>query len=302
MPNTRIIRINSIDEIDLAKVSVYDLNNRYVDLQGNMYGLRYNRSDKKIEVIKIIRTPAKSAGFFKKKIFDRKRDLAKSADGEAPAEGEEQAAEGAQGEPAAGGEPAADAAPAAEEPAFDADAFINSTLELVKNHRDRLAGIMMNIKNSNLIKETNREEFSYLNDMFRNLDIDGVQRMEKVMNDHKELQSYPRSLIYYISKLDTRSKNIVDTLGGDSAKMRFVYLTEMFFSIRNLYRTLQKVLKEFYDFLRNKNPEESRYVTHNELKSFEDGKISVANTLTETNEILAGCAKLENHIYRQKGL
>ena len=84
--------------------------------------------------------------------------------------------------------------------------------------------------------------------------------------------------------------------------MRFVYLAEMFFSIRNLYRTLQKVMKEFHDFLKNKNLEDIRSITHNEVKSFEDGKISVANTLAEAGEILSGCAKLENHIYRQKGL
>ena len=54
MPSSRIIRVASVEDIDLTKVSVYDLNNRYVDSQGNMYGLKYNRSDKKIEVIKML--------------------------------------------------------------------------------------------------------------------------------------------------------------------------------------------------------------------------------------------------------
>lgn len=314
MPKTRIIRVNSADDIDLSKVSVYDLNNRYVDSTGNMFGLRYNRVEKKIEVIKIIRTPAKSAGFFSKKVFDFKRGRAREAgaeEGEAAAAGEVQSEAGQGVPPEEGQEPAAgtpgteapaEAAPGGEEIPFDPDSFITSTLELMKSHRDRLAGIMMNIKNSNIVKETNREESSYLNDIYRNLDIDGIQRIDKVINDHKELQSYPRSLIYYISKLDTRSKNIVDALGGDSAKMRFIFLTEMFFSVRNLYRTLQKVLKEFNDFLRNKNIEEMRNVAHNEAKSFEDGKTSVANTLVEANEILTNCARLESYIYKQKGL
>jgi hypothetical protein len=312
MPKTRIIRVNSAEDIDLSKVSVYDLNNRYVDSIGNMFGLRYNRAEKKIEVIKIIRTPAKSAGFFSKKVFDFKRGRAKEAEEEVQAEAGEPRGEEGQGAAPGGGQEAgaaepggevpAEGAPGGEEVPFDPDAFITATLEKMKSHRDRLTGIMMNIKNSNVVKETNREESSYLNDIFRNLDIDGVQRIDKVVNDHKELSSYPRSLIYYISKLDTRSKNIVDALGGDSAKMRFIFLAEMFFSVRTLYRTLQKVLKEFNDFLRNKNLEEMRNITHNESKSFEDGRISVANTLSEANEILAGCAFLENYIYRQKGL
>ena len=39
-----IIRINDISDIDTSKISVYDLNNRYVDTHGTMYGLRYNKA------------------------------------------------------------------------------------------------------------------------------------------------------------------------------------------------------------------------------------------------------------------
>jgi hypothetical protein len=39
----KIIRINDISEIDTSKISVYDLNNRYVDPKGNLFGLKYDR-------------------------------------------------------------------------------------------------------------------------------------------------------------------------------------------------------------------------------------------------------------------
>jgi len=299
MPRTRIIRVQNMEDIDLSKVSVYDLNNRYVDAAGNMFGLRYDRAGKKIEVIKLIRTPAKSAGFFAKKVYEYKRGhLSSGDDGGIPEPtvegGEEEYREETGEGPGDGGNGI--------EPDFEPDTFINTTLERMKSHRDRLNGIMMNIKNSNVVKESNREESTYLIDIFRNLDIDGVQRIDKILNDHKELVSYPRSLVYYVAKLDTRSKNIVDSLGGDTAKMRFIFLTEMYFAIRNVYRTLQKVLREFSEFLQGKNLDEIRSLSHNETKSFEDGRISVENTLSEAEDILAGCARLEKHMFRDKKL
>ncbi len=295
MAKTRIIRVQRVEDIDLSKVSVYDLSNRYVDAGGNMYGLRYDRAGKKIEIIKLIRTPAKSAGFFAKKVFEYKRGQPPSGENGLPPEPspESMAEELAE---ASGGDPGESGI------GFDPDIFINGTLEQMKSHRDRLNGIMMNIKNSNVVKDGSREESTYLSDIFRSLDMDGIQRIDKILNDHKEFSNYPRSLVYYTSKLDTRSKNIVDSLDGDSSKMRFIFLVEMYFSIRNFYRTLRKVLQEFGEFLQRKNLDEIRNLSHAETKSFEDGKISVENTLAESNDILAGCASLEKHMFKEKKL
>jgi len=51
----RIIKINDISEIDTSKISVYDLNNRYIDKNGSMFSLKYNRGERKVEIIKIVR-------------------------------------------------------------------------------------------------------------------------------------------------------------------------------------------------------------------------------------------------------
>ncbi len=306
MPRTRIIRVNSVSDIDLSRVSVYDMSNRYVDSSGKMYGLRYNRAEKTIEIIKIIRTPAKSAGYFGKKVQEFRKSRAAGNGEELPA-GEDHSLP--EGDNAVSGEEAGSvggiAAPGEDTEAslvFDPDAFLNATLEKMKSHRDRINGIMMNVKNSNVIKESDRGESAFLIDLFRNLDIDGVQRIDKLLSEHRELMSYPRSLVYYIAKLDTRSRNIVDSLTGDTVKMRFIFLVEMFFSIRNLYRTLQKILNELSEFLRSKTPDDTRGLSHNEVKVLEDGKISVENTLAETMEVLEGCSRLEHHIFREKKL
>ncbi len=307
MPKVRIIRVRSSEDIDISKISVYDLSNRYVDARGNMFGLKYNRKEKKIEIIKLIRTPARSAGYFNKKVLEYRRGQMK----EGPQNIEnESAGEASTSELQSENIENSEEDNPIEFPSdislkanlFDADAFIKRAVESMKNHRERLNGIMMNIKNSNVIRETDREASAYLIDVFRTLDIDGVQRIDKILAEHKELVSYPRSLVYYLSKLDTRSKNIVDALSGESTKMRFIFLVEMFFAIRNLYKNLHKVLQELADFLASKNLDEARGLSHGELKMFEDGQVSVKSTIAEAEEIIQGCMRLENHIFKEKKL
>jgi hypothetical protein len=94
----------------------------------------------------------------------------------------------------------------------------------------------------------------------------------------------------------------VDELSGETVKMRFIFLAEMFFSIRNLYKNLHKVMQELADFLVSKNVDEVKGLSHMELKMFEDARISVNNTIKEAEEILLGCMKLEKHIFKAKKL
>ncbi|MCX7679620.1 MAG: hypothetical protein N2316_10435 [Spirochaetes bacterium] len=307
MPKVRIIRITSVEDIDVSKVSVYDLNNRYIDARGNMYGLRYNQKDKKIEIIRIIRTPIKAAGYFDKKILERRRKMVQASVEENEGNQEilkeiEEANPLFADEPFENAEQTPQEKSQLQESSFNPDAFIKQTIETMQKHRERLHGIMMNIKNSNAIRESDREGNAYLINVFRTIDIDGIQRIDKVLAEHKEFVSYPRSLVYYLSKLDTRSKNIVDSLNGESEKMRFIFLAEMFFAIRNLYRNLHKILRELEDFLLSKSNSNVRGISHTELKMFEDAKISVHNTIAETEEILQGCMKLEHHIFKERKL
>ena len=107
----------------------------------------------------------------------------------------------------------------------------------------------MNIKNSRMISEKDRLDSTQLNDLFRNLEIDGIQRIEKALVSHKEIKHYPRSLTYYISKLDTNSRKIIDELDSDSRKMNYIYALEMYYTIKNLYRTLFKILNDLNYFI-----------------------------------------------------
>ncbi|OHD64465.1 MAG: hypothetical protein A2176_11290 [Spirochaetes bacterium RBG_13_51_14] len=274
-----IIRINDISDIDTTKISVYDLNNRYIDSHGNMYGLRYNKSLRKIEVIKIIRTHEKNAAGFQQKIIQKKR---------------------VHGEPSANNEETQSGAgePHEAESFFNAEAFIEKTMELSRTHRERLKGIIMNIRNSNIIPKDDKTESNQMEDMFRNIEIDGIQGIDSLNNYQKELVSYPRSLTYYQAKMDNRGREIIETLAGSNRKVvRFIYLVEMLDNIRSLYKSTDKVIRVLKTFLEEKNPEEAKWVTNYERQSFKDGLVSIHTTIQEIEKLEDDMDILEEYAY-----
>ena len=91
-------------------------------------------------------------------------------------------------------------------------------MELARTHRERIKGIIMNIRNSNIIPKDNKTESNQMEDMFRNLEIDGIQGIDNLLNYQKELVSYPRSLTYYQAKMDDRGREIIETLAAATAR------------------------------------------------------------------------------------
>lgn len=278
---TVFIKINNISEINPSKISVQDLNNRYIDKDGKMYGLKYNRKTRKVSIIRIIRTPVKSAEYFNQLLRSHKKDNIINYNPQTDIEKPEIPLP----------EPDKE-----DEFQFNIDIFINDTVELMQTHKQRIAGIMMNLKNSRVIPERDRAESTQLNDLFRNLEIDGILRIDKALSNYKEIKQYPRSITYYISKLDTKSRNIIDGLDTDARKMAFIYATEIYFTINTLYRTLQKILNDLYKFLDSTNAEEARDITGAERQYFNDAKISIENTITEIEDLLSKTKIMEDYI------
>jgi len=275
-----IIRINDISDIDTSRISVYDLNNRYIDSQGNMYGLKYNKVNRKIEIIKIIRAHDKTAAALQQRLVKKRYEAAEMNGGAVRALNEDTAQ--------------------ADEPQeeFNPDAFIERTIELLRTHKDRLKGIMMNIRNSNIIPKDNKTESNQMEDIFRNIDIDCIQGIDSLLSYQKELVEYPRSLAYYQSKMDDRARQITETLAVSNRKvLRFIYLAEILESLRHLCRMISNLLRNLNEFLADKNPDDAMWMSTHERQSFKDGMMSISNTLAETDRLMDDLAKLEEYTY-----
>ncbi len=282
---TSFIKINNISEINTSKITVQDLNNRYIDKDGKMYGLKYNRKNRKVSITRIIRTPAKSAEYFNQILKTQRREeiLNQRASQEKITSADNSSLDQNKENPE-------------NEMHFDFHMFINKTIELMQSHKDRISGIMMNIKNSRMISDRDKINATQLNDLFRNLEIDGIVRIDKALTNYKEIKNYPRSLNYYIAKLDSKNRRILDELDSDARKMSFVYAAEMYYSIKTLYRTLFKILNDLNYFLTRISSGGSKDVTNAERQYFTDAKISVDNTIDETSKILTNIQKVEEFL------
>ena len=283
---TKFIKIKDISEIDPSKATVYDLNNRYIDSQGKMYSLKYNRHKRKIEIIRIIRTPANSAPFYEQKIQENKKTLKNTKSQfhtsyDYVDESDEESLESVD--------------ESIDEITFDPDEFITETLELMLTHKERLNGIIMNINNSPLVLGSG-EETKDLQNTFRNMDIDGIQRIEKVLTQHKEMTSYPRSINYYLSRLDNKDKKFAESISTEKQQMKYVFLNEMYHSINNLYRTLRKIINDVHLIIRDVDTNEISSFTHLDKQNIEDAKTSIDNTIFEIKDILNKTSMLEAYL------
>ena len=254
-----------------------------------MYGLRYNRETRKIEIVRLMRTPSKHAGYYQQKVHERKRQWSDSTD--AIVDNGQHVYEDDQHTDEERGDNIE-----AVELEFNPDDFIEHAIDTLKTHRDRIQGIMLNITNSHIVKENDRVAMNYINDMFRNLDIDGIQRIEKIIDSYTEMKNYPRSLTYYQSKLDTKRRKNFDDIPDNNKKLHYIFLYEMWYAIRSGYKAIEKMLSDLQYFIEEQSSDDSRKNTQAELQHMNDALTSIKNTIGESESIQRDLKKLEDYI------
>ena len=263
-----IIKIDDITDIDISKIGIYDLNNRYMDVKGNIYGLKFDYGSKKIKIVRIIRTHKEDAPFIQQQILMRKIQDVPEVNDKAP-EHEETFDTDDKEEP------------------FNPSMVIKDILGNIDSHKARLRGIMMNIKNSPLFSK-DKGEIKEFEDVFRGIDIDGILQLEKTESYEKELSLYPRSITYYQAKVDNQARATMERLAGNNDGLRnFVYSYEMSNTLLHVYENLRKILESLAELIKKFSvEEESSVMSSAESKSFVDAQISITNTVIEIDEIL----------------
>jgi len=277
----KIIRISDISQVDTSKISVYDLNNRYIDQLGHIYGLKYNRMLKKVEIIKLERIHNSEMQQYQRKIIQA-REL-----------------ENQFNIPVDHG--TNDALADAEDIYFEPEVFIDSVITDSAIHRERLSGIMMNIDSADIFTRENKSESTVFDDLARHIEIDCIQQLDKLENYYRELVNYPRSITYYQAKMDNEGKIIIDSMTGKKENiMRFIFLYEMSSTIKRVYGNLKKHTKSLEEFVEDKNPDEIPGISKFQKQAFLDAKTSISNTIGEVDEVLRKNKKLYEYAVNKK--
>jgi hypothetical protein len=282
---TLFIQIDDPSQIDTAKTTVYDLNKRYIDHAGNMYGLRYNRGLKKIEVIKIMRTTAKNESYFTQKMIQQKKVNAATDTEHESMEQDEDNYE------------AAEQTHREEDYEIDPVTFREDLFTLMLTHKERLNTIVKNIYNSKLIPRENRDATAKLDELFRNIDIDCAQRIDKIINSYREMTEYPRSLNYYIGRLDNRARDLITEIRSEESKLNFVILHEMHTQSRDLFTALKKMLANLSSFLKEHSENRLAKISALEKQALGDAITSIDSTIREIHTESEKLVAFEKYIY-----
>ena len=268
----RIIRIKDISQIDTSKASVYDLNNRYIDPLGNIFGLRYNKDGRKVEIVKLERFHSGENRIFQQ-VMGRHKEGKISTDSVAEADSFIGDAAEISGE---------------EEPLIEPNVFIEEVISSAETHKERISGLIKNIYDSDVFPKEVKHESAEFDDIVRNLEIDGIQQLEKLETYYRELTNYPRSITYYQAKIDNTGKQFFDKLGNNKERtMRFIFVYEMASNIKRIYTNFKKHVSRLDEFTTNKNIDEKQHMTKYQKQSFIDARTSINNTIQDIDDILS---------------
>lgn len=326
---TDFIYIDSIDSIDTSKVSVYDLNKRFIDSNGYMYGLRYNRATRKVEPIRLLRTTSDRAHSIKSRLIETKREKRmREQNGETEEETgtllenpqfeNEETNESQDTPPELETPPMPDgeiseelikeatseteALPRELETVdkkledFNPDRFITDMFEKQKLHRDRYKGIISNIQNSKLVTHENRERSNHFEEIIRSLEIDCFQKMDNLTSIYREITEYPRPVSHYVTHVEPKLKEIVTEISTDKEKYRFIRFYEIEDHLRVIYKNMLKSSELFSILLDEIEIEISGNASSKNKQPIADARFSLDSTVTEIKEILTLLTTLAQYI------
>ena len=272
-----IIKIKDISQIDTSKVSVYDFNNRYIDPSGNIYGLKHDKINRRIEIIKLQRYGARESLIYKQVVRNKSMDIHSEQPKQENIEIFNNTGEN--------------------ETLYDPEGFIEKITGYVETHKTRIMGIIKNIDNSGIFIKENKHELNEFNDLIRKLEIDGVQQLERLETYYRELTNYPRTTSYYQAKMDNAAKRLFEQVAANQDQaMRFIFFYEMSTTIRRIYSNLKKYIVQLDALTADKSFDDKPNVTKYHKQSFLDARTSIENTLADIDGILKENSELYDFV------
>jgi 23S rRNA pseudoU1915 N3-methylase RlmH len=319
------IPINSIADIDPEKISIRDINKRYIDRDGNKYATRFNLQSRKVEVVRIVKTRAEaqrvSQQIKKERNEDRRAqrrqpdsgagfDASEIADDSAPPpspdlpepeipdfddlESDELAPSDLVGS-AQGARAGTTAAPG---PDMHSGVFIEQHLiDDIVSHLSRCKEgqqvVINNLKNSRCFEGTANE----LNDLLREIDVDCWQASESAINYYKELYGYPRSVAQYIIRLTPEERERVEALPDDAERMEVIRRLETRRAFEELYKKIHAMTDRILALIASIPEDTKSQLMAAQRQQLEDAQASTEILLAEINEKLQQIEQWKKRYY-----
>lgn len=294
------IPINSIDDIDPLKISIRDINKRYVDREGNRYATRFNLQTRRVEVVRLAKTRDEALRVRDQILQEKRKErrertpadrgtAAPSDGGGVPETGYANLSSAAPGGAAdfagqdyddlddlelsdasdsAAADPSAPAGHASQQPFHEAQ-LIHEALEDLPRQKERMLVIVGNLKKAEVFGRSHG-----MADIERELDVDCWQRADSAVNYAKELQGYPRTLTHYLGRLSDDERRRVESAPDDERRLELIKRFEIRRNLEDVYRNFQRRARQLYDMVNQVSEDQRRTLPAQQREQLEDAEAS----------------------------
>lgn len=282
------IPIDSIKDLDVKKVSIHELNRRYIDREGNKWTTRFNLKTRQIEIVQLVSNPQeasqlkarirreKLAGLSQEKETTTSTSTISSVQTDNSNQNEiSDFTPPAEGSPTAAELEIIDEGKFSEECMHDLEKFISSQQAVV-----------------HILRKTRPLDNSEINllEFFRKLDNDGWKKAESIMNYYRELTSYPRPLNHYLNRLPAEKRSQIESLENEEDKMILVRRYELQKNFRLAFEAIASNSEELIQVLRS--------VPDNELHQMAaDNRNAITDSISSLEYVLDSVRKKVNQIH-----
>ncbi|TGN19472.1 LIC_10450 family protein [Leptospira idonii] len=308
------IRIGSITEIDPNKLSISQINQRYVDSDNNRYALRFNKETRRIEIIKIISNqsyeivnqnqessspkqenkettpiPKQESKVLPKDVTEVPQNPSSPPLEQTLLEGdidlnimtdEDLAAQSSISEPSGKANPLEEdvvltnLAPSSKTEYRSPHVLVEHFIKVLGTYKERANAIIKNLQSSRIFEITGdpSENKNIVGNLAREMEAQVFEVIDKMIDLHKEMTSYPRPITYYISKAPADKREEMKTIDSDKEKLDNLHLFEMQRFTEIIVRDLKKLSLQLMNILNLKSDSQVKQLQYPNQLMYVDAK------------------------------
>jgi len=323
------IRIGSISEIDPNKLSISQIQQKFVDSENNRYSLRFNKDSKRIEILKVLPnqefelvnsgiSSAEKPPIEKKSLESLLRETlpeekpkpitqestqssfnkrAHFRDKKEPLIGEDVDLDVFSESPSRVSSPSQTSSESTKmiqnRSLLRNRDIAEQYLDIMSAHRERLEYILLNLKNSKIFEITGdpSENKNIIGNFQREIDLQVFQEIEKATRTHQEMQSFPRPITYYMSKASHENREKAKDLATDKDRLDFLYSIEMKRNILHCLQLLKTFSTQLISLINIKSETQVKQLLYQNQILFVDSKTAAIFYTQELDGILSECQK-----------
>ncbi|WP_039948600.1 LIC_10450 family protein [Leptospira fainei] len=171
--------------------------------------------------------------------------------------------------------------------------FIEDTLAGVQRIKERIESVLNNIRNSKIFEATGdpSENKNIIGNLNREYDLEFFQKLDKILNYHKELTAFPRSITYYVAKYESGRKQALQSRSGDHEKLQLVIRWEMQEMLLSLTKKLKKMMLDTLNVLNTKNDNHLKQIAYNQQQMFKDARSALLYCSEDVGALLISLQK-----------